>query len=103
VALAKNENLISLEAIYEESQVRFKTIFEQSKLGNKIITSDFKILKVNNALQQMLGYIEQKLIGTTTTVYAHPDFIELWHELQHNLWTKQKRVYHHYLGRNYPA
>jgi two-component system sensor histidine kinase VicK len=55
VALAKNENLISLEAIYEESQVRFKTIFEQSKLGNKIITSDFKILKVNNALQQMLG------------------------------------------------
>ncbi|MDB5022074.1 MAG: hypothetical protein JWQ28_3201 [Pedobacter sp.] len=39
---------------YEESQIRFRTIFETSKLGNKVISSDLKILQVNPAMVALL-------------------------------------------------
>lgn len=35
---------------YQNSQTRFSTIFEYSRLGNKIITADLKIVQVNPAM-----------------------------------------------------
>lgn len=78
-----------IEKRYEESQERFRTIFEQSKFGNKIITSDLQIIQVNNTLQAMLGYSEKELVGTKITAYVHPGFVNQWHELQENLWKKR--------------
>ncbi|RNI31180.1 PAS domain-containing sensor histidine kinase [Rufibacter latericius] len=74
---------------YEESQSRFKSIFYQSKLANKIIAPDLRVIQINEALQKMLGYSEEEIIGTRITEYAHPDFISHWRELQENLWTRQ--------------
>lgn len=79
----------AIEKSYEESQERFKTIFERSKFGNKIINSDLQIIQVNNALQVMLGYSEKELIGTKVTDYSHPDYVKHWEELRVELWTKQ--------------
>ncbi len=88
-ALFKLEAQLATEKQYEESQSRFRTIFEQSKLGNKIIAPDLRILQINEVFRQMLGYLEKEIIGTKIIAFAHPDFVHHWHKLQENLWTKQ--------------
>ncbi|MDQ3291701.1 MAG: ATP-binding protein [Bacteroidota bacterium] len=88
-ALFKLEEQRAIEKRYEESQSRFQAIFYQSKMGNKIITPDLRLLQINPALQEMLGYSEEEIVGTRIIEYAHPEFIHRWHELQENLWTKQ--------------
>lgn len=87
--VVKPEEQIAIKKQYEESQLQFKTIFEQSRFGCKIITADLLIVQVNPALQAMLGYSAAELVGTKITTYCHPDFLTHWNELQVNLWTKQ--------------
>jgi two-component system sensor histidine kinase VicK len=88
-ALFKLEKQVAIEKRYEESQSRFETIFYKSKLGNKIIAPDLRIIQINEVMQVMLGYSEEEIVGTKIVDFAHPDFIHHWHELQENLWTKQ--------------
>ncbi len=88
-ALFKLEAQTAVEKRYEESQSRFQTIFYQSKMGNKIIAPDLRILQINDVFRQMLGYPEKEIIGTGITAFAHPDFVHHWQELQENLWTRQ--------------
>lgn len=78
-----NERLVNK---YDKSHNWFKTIFEQSTLGNKIINKDLKIIKVNEALIQLLGYSEDELLGNKITSFAHPDFVEDWKAVQQSLW-----------------
>ncbi|WP_051359663.1 PAS domain-containing sensor histidine kinase [Adhaeribacter aquaticus] len=85
----KLEKQIAIEKKYEESQSRFETIFYKSKHGNKIIAPDLRIIQINEVFRDMLGYTEEEIIGTKVIAFAHPDFINHWHELQENLWTKQ--------------
>lgn len=87
--IVKLEKEIDLKERYEESQTRFETIFYQSKLGNKIIAPDLKIIQINEVFRAMLGYSEKEIIGTKIIAFAHPDFIHHWHELQEELWTKE--------------
>lgn len=79
-----------LQRDYDNSQMRFKTIFEQSAHGNKFINSNLEIIKVNKALLKLLGYSKKELLGSRITDIAHPDFVEHWEKLQHNLWTANK-------------
>ena len=72
--LGKLEKQLAIEKRYEVSQERFRTIFEQSKLGSKIIAPDLTIIQANKALQEMLGYSEKEIEGTKITDYAHPDY-----------------------------
>jgi two-component system sensor histidine kinase VicK len=88
------ENRFLLEQAYQESQHRFRTIFEQSTFGNKIISSDLGITEVNKALEEMLGYSKEQLVGTKILDYSHPDYKNRWHELQVNLWKKQLPSFH---------
>jgi PAS domain S-box-containing protein len=75
------------QSAYEESQVRFRTIFETSKLGNKIISSDLKILQVNSAMAALLGYDKKdEIVGTRILDYVPLDFHAHWKLLQKNLW-----------------
>jgi two-component system sensor histidine kinase VicK len=88
-AMEKLQASLVVEQTYQQSQQRFQTIFEQSKLGSKIIASDLRILQVNPALAAMLGYSKDELEGTRIIDYTHPDYIERWRELQESLWTKR--------------
>jgi PAS domain S-box-containing protein len=75
------------QSAYEESQIRFRTIFETSQLGNKIISSDLKILQVNLAMVSMLGYDKkEEIIGTRILDYAPIEFHSHWQLLQNKLW-----------------
>ncbi len=74
---------------YQESQLRFKTVFEHSRLGNKIINPDLKILQVNSAMVALLGYdTKEELIGTKILDYAPTYCHKDWRFLQEKLWQK---------------
>jgi PAS domain S-box-containing protein len=75
------------QTAYQQTQVRFRTVFENSRLGNKIITSDLKILQVNRALVAMLGYDRKEdIIGTRIMDYVPEGYQEHWKLLQSKLW-----------------
>lgn len=76
-----------LEAEYQQSQVRFRTVFEESAIGKKIINDQLQIIKVNKALLKILGYSEKDMLGRLITEFAEPDFVPHWKRLQQELWT----------------
>jgi two-component system sensor histidine kinase VicK len=73
---------------YDRSQTRFRTVFENSPLGQKIITPDLTIRQVNQAVVDMLGYTRpEDLIGRKILEFTHPDHRADWRELQQRLWS----------------
>lgn len=69
-------------AAYTQSQVRFRTVFENSPLGQKIITPDLTIRQVSQAVVDMLGYARpEELIGRKIIEFTHPDHRADWQEL----------------------
>ncbi len=72
---------------YAQSQVRFRTVFENAPLGQKIITPDLTIRQANSAMVKMLGCTgPEDLIGRKIIEFAHPDHREDWQLLQDRLW-----------------
>jgi PAS domain S-box-containing protein len=79
--------LADITHAFQESQNRFRTVFEASRLGNKIIAADLRILQVNAALVKLLGYAtKEELIGTLILDYSPPERHEEWRYLQQQLW-----------------
>lgn len=79
---------IEVLAEYQVSQVRFRTVFECSRLGNKIIAPDLTIIEVNPALLALLGYTREEIIGTRILDYSPIEHHQHWKLLQENLWNK---------------
>ncbi len=72
---------------FQESQSRFRAVFEASRLGNKINAADLKILQVNPALVKLLGYsAKEDIVGTAILDYSPPERHEEWRHLQQELW-----------------
>src|SRR5476651_1267569 len=95
IAALKAENLFLRSAVsvedsssrellmYQESQIRFRTVFEYSRLGNKIISSDLKIIQVNQALVTLLGYSnKEEIIGTQILDYTPFECQKDWKTLR---------------------
>ena len=73
-----------------DDQKRFRTIFEESRLANKIISPDLTILLVNDALVRLLGYDnKEEIIGKHILDYSPPGDHEHWAMLQKTLWNKE--------------
>ncbi|MGI4734904.1 MAG: PAS domain-containing sensor histidine kinase [Janthinobacterium lividum] len=73
---------------YAESQVRFRTVFDNSPFGQKIIDSDLVIRQVNSTVLQMLGCASlADVVGHQILEFTHPDHRADWHFLQERLWT----------------
>jgi len=80
--------LHALADAYRQSQVRFRTVFEQSPLGHKIIDATLTIRQANPAVAAMLGLARpDDLVGRTLLEFAHPDHRNDWRYLQDRLWT----------------
>ena len=87
ISALKQEN-IKLKAC--EHQERFRTIFEYSRLANKVISPDLKILQVNMALVKLLGYdVKEDIIGSRILDYSPPEDHKHWELLQQQLWQKE--------------
>jgi two-component system sensor histidine kinase VicK len=80
---------LATEEQLKESRERFKIIFEQSKVGHKIINTDLKMVKINQALADMLGYTVEEVTDTVILDYTHPDFMAYWYDLHEALWKKE--------------
>lgn len=75
---------------YHESQVRFRTVFDNSPFGQKIISQDLVIQQVNPALLAMLGCASpEDVVGHQIMEFAHPDHRADWRFLQQRLWHHQ--------------
>ena len=72
---------------HELREARFRTVFENSPFGQKIITPDLTIRQANRAVMEMLGCAtEQDLVGHKIMEFAHPDHRADWEFLQQRLW-----------------
>ncbi|GAB3637791.1 hypothetical protein GCM10027422_33810 [Hymenobacter arcticus] len=72
---------------YEQSQVRFRTVFENSPLGQKIINPDLTIRQANPALVAMLGLTHpDEVEGRRILEFTHPHYRDDWNHLQERLW-----------------
>lgn len=89
-AKALAEEKETLEKEYRASKKRFETIFNQSSLGKKIIDSDLRIIKVNQALIDNLQYSEKELLGANIIDLSHPDFKDNWEVLRDELWNNDR-------------
>lgn len=76
---------------YEECNGRFEDIFEYTSAASKVINSDLKILKVNQALVDLLGYTESEILGTEIMEYACKEVVHHWQDLQHAMWKEGKQ------------
>ncbi|WP_407430075.1 PAS domain S-box protein [Arcticibacter sp.] len=83
-----------LEEAYQLSQQRFRKIFEQSLVGNKIIDDQLHIVKVNAAFLRIIGYSENEMLGRRITDFSHPDFVAHWKALQDEIWTTDMPSFH---------
>ncbi|GAA4054872.1 hypothetical protein GCM10022409_47500 [Hymenobacter glaciei] len=76
---------------YQRTQDRFRTVFENSPMGQKIIGPDLGIRQANQALATMLGLKSpQQVEGRKIMDFAHPDFVKDWERLQEQLWAHKK-------------
>ncbi|SFQ31585.1 PAS domain-containing sensor histidine kinase [Hymenobacter arizonensis] len=70
-----------------QRQARFRTVFENSPFGQKIITPDLTIRQANRAAAAMLGCGSvEELVGRKIMEFAHPDHQADWQFLQERLW-----------------
>ncbi len=70
-----DERTASLMQI-QQSEARFRAIFEGTTAGIAIVSLDGQLFQTNPALQALLGYDEQELKDMYFTDITHPDDIE---------------------------
>ncbi len=103
--LEEMEERVSAKKAQEESEERLRSIFESTALGIKVLNLDGKIVQINPALQQMLGYSASEVLGRHFTELLHPrdigrgniNFEAIRHGLrdlrfEHRLYDKDGRI-----------
>jgi len=56
-----------------QSEERFRSVFEQGPTGIALIGGDHRMVKVNSAFCEMLGYTEEELTRMTPLEITHPE------------------------------
>jgi PAS domain S-box-containing protein len=64
------------ENAVQDSERRFRAIFEKGPVGMALADISFRFTLVNPKLCSLLGYSEQELVGKTFSEIVHPGFIE---------------------------
>ena len=62
-------------SVLQESQEKFRLVFNSAGIGMALVDLEGRILDSNPALQQMLGYTEEELRGTSFTEITLPEEI----------------------------
>jgi PAS domain S-box-containing protein len=79
-----------VEEKYRDCANRFSSIFNLTSTATKIINKDLKILRVNQALTDLLGYSAEEIEGTEIMEYACEEFKDHWKDLQKAMWVDGK-------------
>jgi diguanylate cyclase (GGDEF)-like protein/PAS domain S-box-containing protein len=62
-----------IEAQLREGQERLRAFFDAAPIGINILDASARTIQANQALQDMIGYTEEELIGRTFRDYSHSD------------------------------
>ncbi len=71
--LAERKRIV--EAL-RESEERFRRVFEEGPLGLALVAKDYRFVKVNRALCQMVGYSETELSKKSFVDITYPDDVQ---------------------------
>ncbi len=82
---ATNEDLQQSKKMAEESELKFRLMYENTSIGIGMLTPEFKIMAANKAYCEMLGYTEKELIGKTIKDITHPEILSKNIELLNQL------------------
>ena len=87
--MQENKKPGDFEKRFRDCDRKFNTIFDLTSAASKIIRSDLTILRVNQALCELLGYDAKEIEGTKILDHACEAYIQHWHNLQEQIWAKQ--------------
>ena len=59
--------------VLEESEERFRLLFQQAAVGIKRLTPQERMLEVNDKFCEILGYSREELLSLSLKDYTHPD------------------------------
>ena len=76
-----------------ESEERFRRVFEEGPLGLALVGRDYRFVKVNSALCEMVGYSEAELVQKTFAEITHPDDVRADVELAERLFKREIPFY----------
>ncbi|NHZ72204.1 MAG: PAS domain S-box protein, partial [Aquificales bacterium] len=65
------------EVFLQESEARFRSVFEDSAIGMVLVRLDYSLAKVNHVFCQMLGYTEEELQGQYFIDITHPYDVQI--------------------------
>ena len=78
----------------EQSERRFRTMFESAGIGMALDDEDGRLLETNAAFQQMFGYTAEELEGKSFLDLTHPDDVDLGWKLFQELVAGQRDCFH---------
>ncbi len=87
------EKLRIAEAALRESEERFRRVFEEGPLGLAIVGRDYRFVKVNSALCEMVGYPEAEFVQKTFAEITHQDDVRTDVELAERLFKREIPFY----------
>src|SRR5947207_11301886 len=65
--------LVKAQRVLQESEERFRRVFEEGPLGLALVERDYRFVMVNGALCRMVGYEEAELVQETFAEITQPD------------------------------
>jgi PAS domain S-box-containing protein len=80
-----NERLLQAKKTAEESEQKFRLMYENTSVGIAVISLDFNIMDANRAYCDMLGYTREELLGKTLKDITDPSTLDNNLELQRQL------------------
>jgi PAS domain S-box-containing protein len=75
---------LSAKQALDMSEARFRSIFEFTTVGIKVLDLEGKILQTNYAFQSMIGYTEEELVGNPFYKFLHPEDVHRASKLFHD-------------------
>jgi len=75
---------LSAKQALDLSEARFRSIFEFTTVGIKVLDLEGKILQTNYAFQSMIGYTEEELVGNHFYKFLHPEDVHRASKLFHD-------------------
>lgn len=77
----------------QESEERFRRVFEQGSVGMALVGSDFRLVDVNDALCKMLKYSKEELTSLTFPEITYPEDLSIDVQQAHRLFNGEIQSY----------
>ncbi len=83
-----------IEEKLQQSEERFRRIFENSPLGMIAVAPNYRLLKANKAFCEMLKYPEEELVGCNIKELNHPEDMKKSEEAAQKVLKGEVPLYH---------